>query len=404
MRRLRQRALNVAPVILLLGSSWLAPASLAQSTKQRSACFSAGTATNTVIRFYLALDRGQYAAAYGCLSPSLRAAMPYGRWVSGYANTVATHLLIADDKILSNGQPANYVSIELLGADRSSHGLTAITFAGRWYVNHPGLLSSARIHVVSQQRVTSIPALHPTTIFARHDLNVLHHVRVTVTGKGKSDVYITSGAGCASCHAQQIWIYHSGTLIFQQEVDDAQIVPARNYRSMTIATDTPGSTGFDSCCPTEKTITIWDWTIFGFTLRHRHVVLTSFGRHNPSVNDPAVIRAHGYDPVTWTQHTHDGPVHTPDGFGHTLYAWVAICHSSGDGYCQKVFFFIDTRFVGTDTSKPSPQILRLAARGTGVIAVTYAYYRKNDPLCCPTGHPFTITFHWTGQRLRRSRA
>lgn len=90
---------------------------------------------------------------------------------------------------------------------------------------------------------------------------------------------------------------------------------------------------------------------------------------------------------------------TPDGFGHTLYAWHGTCQGSADGYCQKMFFFIDARYLGTDTSAESTSIADYQTGGTGTITVTYANYGKNDPLCCPSRQPVTISFRWNGTKL-----
>lgn len=113
---------------------------------------------------------------------------------------------------------------------------------------------------------------------------------------------------------------------------------------------------------------------------------------DPTAADLATIRAHGY-----TVQGHG--VSTPDGSGRTLYAWQAVCSGSADGYCQKVFFFIDTRYLGTDTARNSNAITGVHASGPQDIAITYPSYAPQDPLCCPSGKPVTITYHWTGTRL-----
>jgi hypothetical protein len=120
---------------------------------------------------------------------------------------------------------------------------------------------------------------------------------------------------------------------------------------------------------------------------------TSSPAADPLVSDPAIIRAKGYTPDAGRR------VETPDGFGNTLYAWIAICTGSADGHCQNVFFFIGTRYLGTDTSVPSSQINAIAAFGPQTVDVTYANYRRGDPLCCPSGPPVTIRYRWTGTRL-----
>lgn len=399
---------RIAICAALTMAAWLLaiPGSASAQSTPVSACASPGTITNAVVRYYLAIERRQFAAAYACLGPVPRASQTYQQFASGYARTVASHLVMADDEV-PNGTRAAHVSIELRAVDRSAGGLTATTYAGLWVVRPNGLLAGARIRVMGRRPVGGIPPVDQRSIFARRGLAILSHRVVHVTGKGVSDdLYVTSGSGCASCHAQQLWIYQGGELVFQQEVDDAQIVPFGSHTGMYVWTDTPGSPGLDSCCPTKRTQETWVWTAAGFALRSQRVVtLTYNASHtvNPLVHDAAVIRAHGYIPVPRLYSNHVGYVKTRDGFGHTLYAWVGVCKGSGDGYCQKVFFFIGTRFVGTDSKLPEPEIDRIAARGVGTIAVTYANYLKNDPMCCPTGRPFTETYHWNGRRMVRSR-
>lgn len=113
---------------------------------------------------------------------------------------------------------------------------------------------------------------------------------------------------------------------------------------------------------------------------------------DPLTADPAVISSKGYTPA-------QGHAETSDGSGGTLYAWQATCTNSGDGYCQKVFFFDGTRYLGTDTLNDSASITNVSTTGPQTIAVTYAHYASNDPLCCPSLQPVTISYHWTGTRL-----
>jgi hypothetical protein len=113
---------------------------------------------------------------------------------------------------------------------------------------------------------------------------------------------------------------------------------------------------------------------------------------DPAKTDLTIIRSHGYSPQ-------GSGASTSDGSGGTLYAWPAICTGSADGYCQKVFFFIDTRYLGTDTAHASNAITKVQATGPQDIAVTYPSYAAQDPLCCPSGKPVTITYHWTGNKL-----
>lgn len=84
--------------------------------------------------------------------------------------------------------------------------------------------------------------------------------------------------------------------------------------------------------------------------------------------------------------------------GSVLSAWIATATRSQDGHNQFVFFFLDGRYLGTDTAKPSLGITSAKAVGQGV-AVTYPVYTKGDSLANPTGTPVTITYAWTGSKL-----
>lgn len=82
--------------------------------------------------------------------------------------------------------------------------------------------------------------------------------------------------------------------------------------------------------------------------------------------------------------------------GATLSAWLGI--TGNDGYNQFVFFFLDGKYLGTDTMKPSIEITSVMPRGHG-ITVTYPVYTSHDSFADPTGTPVAITYTWTGNRL-----
>ena len=88
--------------------------------------------------------------------------------------------------------------------------------------------------------------------------------------------------------------------------------------------------------------------------------------------------------------------------GAPLYVYRSVCTGSADGHCQKVFFFDGTRYLGTDTLNDSAAINSVSNAGAQTIAVTYANYAPNDPLCCPSGKPVTITYYWNGTKLTPS--
>lgn len=113
---------------------------------------------------------------------------------------------------------------------------------------------------------------------------------------------------------------------------------------------------------------------------------------DPAAADAAQVRRRGFDPAPHI-------VQAPDGSGGTLYAIHGTCAGSADGYCQQMFFFLGTRYLGTDTPSASTAIAGYRAAGSGAIAVTYPTYANSDPLCCPSGTPVTITYRWNGKRL-----
>ena len=109
-------------------------------------------------------------------------------------------------------------------------------------------------------------------------------------------------------------------------------------------------------------------------------------------NEIAVINGKGYD-VTGS--APNASVQTAS--GETLSAWIGVRMSS-DGYNQFVFFFLNGKYLGTDTANPSLNITSAKAVGNS-IAVTYAVYKKSDSYADPTGTPVTITYTWNGSKL-----
>jgi hypothetical protein len=86
--------------------------------------------------------------------------------------------------------------------------------------------------------------------------------------------------------------------------------------------------------------------------------------------------------------------------GGTLTMQKGVCADSADGYCQIVFIFLDDRFLGTDTARPSRSIGEIRPAGTGRFTITYDNYAESDPNCCPSLRPVTITYAWDGVRLQ----
>lgn len=115
------------------------------------------------------------------------------------------------------------------------------------------------------------------------------------------------------------------------------------------------------------------------------------------VSKIALIKNKGY---SVSRSTPNASVQTAS--GDILTAWITTAMQSQDGYNQLVFFFLNGKYLETDTAKPSVEITSAKAAGNG-IAVTYPVYKKNDSFANPTGTPVTITYTWNGSKLVSNR-
>ncbi len=102
----------------------------------------------------------------------------------------------------------------------------------------------------------------------------------------------------------------------------------------------------------------------------------------------AVVHAHGYTPTDPSQY------HTSQ----TLGVLVGARSGSGDGYGQQAFFFLDGRYLGTDSTQPSAT-LRVVSQGDTQVTLAYPLYRSHDALCCPSGGEARVTFQLNNGRL-----
>lgn len=94
-----------------------------------------------------------------------------------------------------------------------------------------------------------------------------------------------------------------------------------------------------------------------------------------------VVVAHGYTPT-------DVSDYHP---AQTLRVLVGARTGSADGYSQRAFFFLDGRFLGTDSSQASASI-HVVSQSDTEIALAYALYRAHDSLCCPSGGQAVVHF------------
>jgi LppP/LprE lipoprotein len=102
----------------------------------------------------------------------------------------------------------------------------------------------------------------------------------------------------------------------------------------------------------------------------------------------AVVRAHGYTPNDTAEYHAD----------QTLRVLVGTRTGSADGYGQQAFFFVDGRYIGTDTKEPSATVKVLAQSDTQV-TLAYPLYRAGDPLSSPSAGQATVTFQLDNGQL-----
>ena len=102
----------------------------------------------------------------------------------------------------------------------------------------------------------------------------------------------------------------------------------------------------------------------------------------------AIVRSKGFTPNDTSQYRSN----------QALRVLVARRTASGDGYAQQAFFFVNGRYIGTDTKEPSAT-LRVVSQGDTEVTLAYPLYRRNDPLCCPGGGQATVRFELDNGRL-----
>lgn len=99
----------------------------------------------------------------------------------------------------------------------------------------------------------------------------------------------------------------------------------------------------------------------------------------------AVVRARGYTPnATSEYHSNQ-----------TLRVLVGTRTGSSG---QQAFFFVDGRYLGTDTKEPSATV-KVVGQGDTEVTLAYPLYRKGDPLSSPSGGEARVTFQLNNGKL-----
>jgi hypothetical protein len=102
----------------------------------------------------------------------------------------------------------------------------------------------------------------------------------------------------------------------------------------------------------------------------------------------AVVRAKGYTPNNTSEYHPE----------QALRVLVGTRTGSSDGYGQQAFFFLNGRYIGTDTKEPSAT-LKVISQGDTEITLAYPLYRKSDPLSSPSGGQAHVTFQLNNGKL-----
>ncbi|TMK40108.1 MAG: LppP/LprE family lipoprotein [Actinobacteria bacterium] len=86
----------------------------------------------------------------------------------------------------------------------------------------------------------------------------------------------------------------------------------------------------------------------------------------------------------------------------TLRVLVGATGKKMTGRVQRAFFFVNDRYLGTDTSAPSAGIT-VAGQDDTSVTLSYRLFRPSDPLCCPSGGRRSVRFVLDNGELAPSR-
>ncbi len=101
----------------------------------------------------------------------------------------------------------------------------------------------------------------------------------------------------------------------------------------------------------------------------------------------ALVKAHGYT-------AGETSTYRPE---QTLRVLVGTRTGSSDGYGQQAFFFVDGRYIGTDTSEPSSSV-KVVGQSDTEVTLAYPVYKTGDPLSKPSGEK-TVRFQLNNGHL-----
>jgi uncharacterized protein YceK len=165
----------------------------------------------------------------------------------------------------------------------------------------------------------------------------------------------------------------------------AQTTPARTTSTKTAATPATSGTGGQSASGAPSATRTAPEPAFA---QHGGTSGGAEASGEEAAAAVAVVKTHGYTPEDVSQYHPD----------QTLRVLLGTRTGSADGYEQRAFFFLDGRYLGTDSSQPSASI-RLVSQSDTEVVLAYALYHPRDPLCCATGGQATVHFQLNNGQL-----
>jgi hypothetical protein len=186
-------------------------------------------------------------------------------------------------------------------------------------------------------------------------------------------------AGCGSSQTKTVSVAETPTVSQSSTTagTQTQTTTATTPPATTTATAPPTSTAGGSEAPAATTRTA---TEPAFT--HQET-------QSESLKEAvSVLESRGYSPSETSQY------HPSQ----TLRVLIGTRTGSSDGYGQQAFFFVDGRYIGTDTKEPSATVKVLSQSDTEV-ALGYPLYRAGDPLASPSGGQATVRFQLNDGKL-----
>jgi LppP/LprE lipoprotein len=102
----------------------------------------------------------------------------------------------------------------------------------------------------------------------------------------------------------------------------------------------------------------------------------------------AIVRAKGFTPSNASDYHPN----------QTLRVLLGTRNGSAGAYDEQAFFFVNGRYIGTDSSKASAT-LSVVSQSDTEVTLAYPLYRSSDPVCCPSGGQARVRFQLNNGKL-----